>query len=54
MIGLVSTYITAIIVIPKHITEYLFNSDEEKYMSEVMKIIVEYDADVIRDSDLNK
>ena len=39
----VVSFLTVFIVIPKVITEYLFNSEEEKYMSEIIKNIQDYD-----------
>lgn len=43
------SFLTVFIVIPKVITEYLFNSEEEKYMSEIIKNIQTYDKDQNRD-----
>ncbi len=40
--GLVS-FLTVFIVIPHVITQYLFNADEEKYMSDIIKHIQDYD-----------
>lgn len=37
------SFLTIFFVIPKVITEYLFNSEEEKYMSEIIKNIQNYD-----------
>ncbi len=37
------SFLTVFFVIPKIITEYLFNSEEEKYMSEIIKNIQNYD-----------
>lgn len=37
------SFLTVFFVIPKVITEYLFNSEEEKYMSEIIKNIQNYD-----------
>lgn len=37
------SFLTVFIVIPKVITEYLFNSEEEKYMSDIIKNIQDYD-----------
>lgn len=37
------SFLTIFIVIPKIITKYLFNSEEEKYMTEIIKSIQEYD-----------
>lgn len=37
------SFLTVFVVIPKVITEYLFNSEEEKYMSEIIKNIQNYD-----------
>lgn len=41
-----SSFITVLIVIPKIIAEYLFNSSEENIMNEVVKNIQEYDKTV--------
>lgn len=43
------SFLTVFIVIPRVITEYLFNSEEEKYMSEIIKNIQTYDKDQNRD-----
>lgn len=37
------SFLTVFIVIPKIIAEYLFNLEEEKYMSEIIKNIQDYD-----------
>lgn len=37
------SFLTVFIVIPKVITQYLFNSNEEKYMSDIIKHIQDYD-----------
>lgn len=39
------SFLTVFFVIPKIITEYLFNSEEEKYMSEIIKNIQNYDKE---------
>lgn len=39
------SFLTVFFVIPKVITEYLFNSEEEKYMSEIIKNIQNYDKE---------
>lgn len=39
------SFLTVFIVIPKVITRYLFNSEEEKYMSEIIKSVQNYDKD---------
>lgn len=39
----VVSFLTVFIVIPRVITEYLFNAEEEKYMSEIIKNIQNYD-----------
>lgn len=39
------SFVTVFIVIPKVITEYLFNLEEEKYMSEIIKSIQNYDKE---------
>lgn len=39
------SFLTVFIVIPKVITKYLFNSEEEKYMSEIIKNIQTYDKE---------
>lgn len=39
----VVSFLTIFIVIPRVITEYLFNAEEEKYMSEIIKNIQNYD-----------
>ena len=39
------SFLTVFFVIPKIITEYLFNSEEEKYMSEIIKNIQTYDKE---------
>lgn len=38
-----ASFLTVFIVIPKVITKYLFNSEEEKYMSEIIKNLQDYD-----------
>lgn len=38
-----ASFLTVFIVIPKIITDYLFNAEEEKYMSEIIKNIQSYD-----------
>ncbi len=37
------SFLTIFIVIPQVITQYLFNADEEKYMSDIIKHIQDYD-----------
>ena len=37
------SFLTVFIVIPQVITQYLFNAEEEKYMSDVIKHIQDYD-----------
>lgn len=39
----VISFLTVFIVIPQIITKYLFNTEEEKYMSEIIKNIQDYD-----------
>lgn len=39
------SFLTIFFVIPKIITEYLFNAEEEKYMSEIIKNIQNYDKE---------
>lgn len=39
------TFLTIFIVIPKIITKYLFNSEEEKYMYQIIKSIQDYDKE---------
>ena len=39
------SFLTVFFVIPKIITEYLLNSEEEKYMSEIIKNIQNYDKE---------
>ena len=39
------SFLTVFFVIPKIITKYLFNSEEEKYMSEIIKNIQSYDKE---------
>lgn len=39
---------TVFFVIPKVITEYLLNSEEEKYMSEIIKTIQNYDRAIVQ------
>ena len=38
------SFLTVFIVIPKIITEYLFNAEEEKYMSDIIQHIQDYDS----------
>lgn len=45
MIPAMVSFVTVFIVIPQVITEYLFNSEEEKYMSEIIKNIQNYDKE---------
>lgn len=37
------SFLIVFIVIPQVITQYLFNADEEKYMSDIIKHIQDYD-----------
>lgn len=37
------SFLTVFIVIPQVITQYLFNAEEEKYMSDIIKHIQDYD-----------
>ena len=39
----VLSFLTIFIVVPKIIAKYLFNSEEEKYMTDIIKHIQEYD-----------
>ena len=43
ILPLLISFLTVYIVIPKVITEYLFNAEEEKYMSDIIKNIQDYD-----------
>lgn len=45
IIEVLSSFVSTFIVIPKVITSYLFNTEEEKYMSEIIKSIQDYDKD---------
>lgn len=45
LLPILTSFLTVFIVIPKIITEYLFNTDEEKYMSEIIKHIQNYDSE---------
>lgn len=38
-----AAFLTVFLVIPKVVTEYLFNAEEEKYMSEIIRNIQNYD-----------
>ena len=44
IVPVVISFLTIFIVIPHIITEYLFNLEEEKYMSEIIKNIQLYDS----------
>ena len=44
IIPVIISFLTIFIVIPHIITEYLFNLEEEKYMSEIIKNIQIYDS----------
>ena len=43
VIPVMISFLTTFIVIPKIITNYLFDKNEEKRMTELLKILVEYD-----------
>ena len=43
MIPLIISFLTVFIVIPKIITEYLFNKNEEKYMMELLQNLLKFD-----------
>lgn len=45
IIPALASFLTVFFVIPKVVTEYLFNTEEEKYMSEIIKSIQNYDKD---------
>ena len=45
VIPVIMSFLTIFIVIPQIITQYLFNAEEEKYMSEVIQNIQNYDKD---------
>lgn len=40
------TLISTLLIIPTKIAEFIFNRDEEKYMSEIIKNIQDYDKNV--------
>lgn len=40
------TLISTLLIIPTKIAEFIFNKEEEKYMSEIIKNIQEYDRNV--------
>ena len=44
VVPLVVSFLTVFIIIPRLITEYLFNKDEEKYMIELLSKMLEYDV----------
>lgn len=44
IIPVLISFLTVFIVIPHVITQYLFNAEEEKYMSDVIKHIQDYDS----------
>lgn len=41
-----ATLVSTLLIIPTKITEFLFNRDEEKNMSEIIKNIQDYDKNV--------
>lgn len=44
VVPLVVSFLTVFIIIPRLITEYLFNKDEEKYMTELLSKMLEHDV----------
>lgn len=46
MITNLISFLTSFIVLPKIIAQYLFNTKEEKYMSDVIKSIQEHDREI--------
>lgn len=42
----VVSFMTSFIILPKTIADYLFNTDEEKNMSDIIKSIQDYDKDI--------
>ena len=46
IIGLIGTIITSVITIPNIIAKYLFNIEEEKYISDIINHIQNYDNSV--------
>ncbi|MGM9664376.1 MAG: hypothetical protein ACI3XF_05995, partial [Eubacteriales bacterium] len=43
IIPLMISFLTVFIVIPKIITNYLFDKDEENHMLELLKVLIEHD-----------
>lgn len=48
VIPIMISFLTTFIVIPKIITNYLFDKNEEKRMTELLKILVEYDKNHLK------
>ena len=46
LIGTFVSFLTVFIVVPHTIAKYLFNTDEEKYMTDIIKSIQVHDAEI--------
>ena len=45
-VGIIVSFLTVFIVIPHTITTYLFNTEEEKYMAEIIKSVQDHDVEI--------
>ena len=45
-VGVIVSFLTVFIVIPHTITTYLFNTEEEKYMAEIIKSVQDHDVEI--------
>lgn len=48
LIGTFVSFLTVFIVIPHTIAKYLFNTDEEKYMTDIIRSVQEHDVEIRR------
>lgn len=46
LIGTVVSFLTVFIVVPHTITKYLFNTEEEKYMTDIIKSVQAHDVEI--------
>ena len=45
-VGIIVSFLTVFIVIPHTITTYLFNTEVEKYMAEIIKSVQDHDVEI--------
>lgn len=46
LLGTVISFLTVFVVVPKTIAKYLFNAEEEKYMTDIIQSVQNHDAQI--------